>query len=187
MNYYAAQQFSIATMESALPANTAKPATYALAVQTSFSGEIQHLVWNTKAGAITNMSTCSTGLLEPAGGNNQRRSSLVAGYPSTVIVNSFGSATDTNSVIAWTGDGSGNTFLGGPSGPSALPLASNGALFLGTKTLEAAFPTKPTGVYWYSVIFSNSSGSPPPWFLENIVTSQPSGVIDDLTARCHLY
>ncbi|TAK99482.1 MAG: hypothetical protein EPO08_16150 [Rhodospirillaceae bacterium] len=188
--YNYAQQFSVAAMESALPANAVKPAYYALAIQSNFDGEIQHLVWNPAAGAITNLSTCSTAFSTRPKEVASVDSSLVSGYPSTVIVNSvgFASATNTYSIPAYAGDGLSNKdYLGGPVYQSSLPVAANGALFLDTKTLEATFASKPVGVYWYTVTISNLNDPPPPWFLENIVTSQQSGVIEDATARCQLY
>ena len=85
-----AQQYSIATLEGALPAFGAKPALYSATMQAQFDGTFQHVLWKPGDGTLTNLSTCGTGVtIDTVADNN---GTVVEDLPFAVPQTSFDDA-----------------------------------------------------------------------------------------------
>lgn len=201
----ASPQYDIATLEG--DAVTARPAYYSLRVEptTTVTGYLQHVLFDAGRQALTNASTCDTGVMaDPLRIANVHTSLLANAYPSTLILYNIGGISGgMNFTLRNPGTGTdlGRYYAGVLkddrgyfyfTSPSAQIFMSNAA------TLETAYFEKP-----YSpapTIFKPESGhvnlidegaiSFPgtvfKLFYQHRITSKYAGIVTDMTTVCAL-
>ncbi|MGE3334874.1 MAG: hypothetical protein AB7I36_14605 [Rhodospirillaceae bacterium] len=173
----AEHQFDIADVERGA-GNFTKPDSYVVTVRAAVSGSFQHLLYRPQDGAITNLSTCSSGVTT----NPVRVSGVLASR----------SATATSSIVVINTGPSGaaptlglyDARDGANVGTAAFaPLSPGAQLVLSTKELEAAAGiTLVDGLARYVVKLEG----PFTGYLQHLVTNKQSGAVADMTAACTL-
>lgn len=88
----AIQQYDIATIESGADRTFTKPASYFIAVQATFAGSVQHVVYRPAENLLTNQSICSTGTTTDAKALLAVHTKNLGGFLSSVVVSNTGSA-----------------------------------------------------------------------------------------------
>jgi hypothetical protein len=169
------RQFSVGEIEGSLTGT--KPLYYSATVLPGFSGGAQHVVWDTSVGTLLDRSTCDSQTPQ-----SQRRvinvhSSLVAGYPSTVIVHNTGTAatTATVSVLNATTAQSLGSF-------TTASIPPNGQLRMTAAELETSATVNPNTnavTYYIVAVQSGFTG-----YLTHLVTNTQSGAAVDMTQIC---
>lgn len=169
--------FGIATIESALPAGTAKPATYAALIKPGISGSVQHVLFRPVSESFTNLSTCeastTTNVAVVAGVHSTL---LDGGYPSTITIVNSG----TNSIQPSFGlfDARTGVRLGTYTSPS---IRGNAQLTRTMASIQtAAGIVLPEGAN-HLIMKADQSFT---GFIQHLVTNNRSGVVVDLTATC---
>ncbi len=178
----AAQQFSLATIETGAGITGPKPATYMIGVRSEFgrqSGFLQHVVWRPQDGTLANLTTCDDGVTTlPLRLLDIHSRVLAADYPSTVAVMNTGGSP--KSFALRLGNALTGLFYGRYVGPSVPAM---GSALVSPATLEAAIPfILSTNTPHYTV----DEDSQFPGFLQHLVTNKRAGVVTDMTAMCRL-
>lgn len=172
-------QYALQTIEAGLGSFT-KPAYYRIAVQSGTSGFIQHVLWRSTDGTLTNLSTCETGVTANATQLNNVHSALLAnGYPSSVVLNNTGSA------ASYVELGIYNAATATKVGTYTTPqIPASGNLVLSVADIESAAALQPatSSIYHYIIKVESAFTG----FLQHLVNNQSSGVITDMTTICSL-
>lgn len=193
-------EFPISTLESALESGTVRPSVYTLTMVPTVFGFAQNLLVDTEAGTLTNVSACAGGfagefLTAPV------HSSQVSGFDSTVVMNNTAAAAvrwNAPGAVLWNYmlfDGRGYTYIGGSPnyGANDVPLMDvpgHGAQALDIAAIETAIkrpPAESVRNYVFSAQAGYSGiGTMQAGFVQHLVTSRRSGMVDDLTYGCRL-
>ena len=176
----AEQQVFIGDIESAIPADTAKPSYYSASIESKFPGNVQHVLWQSVKGTLTNLSTCAVAVTaDPMKLAGVHSSLLNASYPSSVVINNTG-VTAVNGPTLSVYDARDGTKLGSYPVPNVPP---NGSVVVPISGIEAQANVKPgDGVYHY-VIKADTAFT---GFLQHLVTNTSAGVVTDMTTACGL-
>ena len=85
-------QYDIGTIEQQIsPRITAPPTIYSVAIESTFDGYFQNVLWNSATGALTNLSGCGSGLSKDVSNVMGFHSSLLQfGYPSFLYLHNVG-------------------------------------------------------------------------------------------------
>ncbi|MHB1206930.1 MAG: trypsin-like serine peptidase [Rhodospirillaceae bacterium] len=175
----ASPQFAISAIEAGGSQAFTRSNYYSLAIQSSFAGSFQHVLWRTADGSLTNLSTCDSA---PANGGttliNVHSSLLANGYPSQVVVFNTG-ATTANATL-----GIYDAATGGRIGTyTASGIPANGQVITTVINMENASGLNPGNRYHYNIKIENSAFT---GFLQHLVNNQQSGVTSDMTEVCTL-
>jgi V8-like Glu-specific endopeptidase len=175
----ASPQFAISAIESGSSQAFTKPNYYSLAVQSSFAGSFQHVLWRTADGSLTNLSTCDAApTASPTTLINVHSSLLANGYPSQVVVFNTGAAAATATLGIY--DAATGTRIGGYT---AAGIPANGQVITTVVNMENATGINPGSRYHYNIKIENSGFT---GFLQHLVNNQQSGVTTDMTEVCTL-
>lgn len=176
----AEQQFAISQIESVLPAGATKPAYYSISVEAKFSGFLQHVLWNSGNGTLTNLSTCAASVTaDPMKLGGVHSSLLSSAYPSQVVINNTGS-TALNGPLLSIYDARNGTKLGTYTAANIPP---NGQVIVPVATIEAQNNLTPAdGMYHYVI----KADTPFTGFLQHLVNNVQVGVTTDMTTACGL-
>ena len=154
---------------------------YNLDVSSTFSGYLQHVLWNRTAGVFANLTACGTGLVSDATMIPNVHSSAVSSYVSRIrVVNTgvfagravlnFTNAITGVGIVAWT----------------TPEIPSGGSIELQVPQVEAQVPelqavVRTGGVQQYNVTLSGFSG-----YLQHMIDNQTAGVLVDMSPKCAL-
>jgi hypothetical protein len=171
-------QYGIDVLESAFN-GVAKPSYYAISVQASFTGYVQHVLWRVSDGTLTNLSTCDRGVTADKANLIGVHSSLLGGrYPSGVVINNTGASSQSVTIGVY--DARDGTKLGTYTTPQ---IPNNAQFMLSAASLEVAIGKAPTdGMYHYVV----KAEGPFTGFLQHLVNNLQAAVITDMTTTCAL-
>lgn len=168
-------QTPVGTLEKAL--GTPQLANYDFRIDTDIDGFFQHVVWNTTASALTNLSTCKEGVgAEPFAAIGVH-SSLVAGqgYPSLVNVMNTGSSAQSVQLSVY--DAGSGVRIGGFQTRS---IPGGGQLLLDSAAIEAGATLAPNAAIPHYIV----KADPFTGFLQHLVNNISGGVVTDMTAGC---
>ncbi len=176
----AEQQYFIGDIESALPAGATKPTYYSASVEAKFSGFLQHVLWRSSNGTLTNLSTCSTAVTaDPMKLGGVHSSLLNADYPSQVVINNTGT-TALNGPLLSLYDARNGTKLGTYT---AANIAPNSQAVVPVAVFETQAGVTPgDGMYHYVI----KADAPFTGFLQHLVLNTKAGVVTDMTTACGL-
>lgn len=173
----AARQFSMADLETALPAGTAKPIHYATTIKPEMSGFFQHVLFRPNNNALANLTMCEASTSANATTLINVHSSLLDdGYPSSVAITNTG--TRSISVRLGIFDARDGRRLGTYQ---SSPISANAQAVVTVAEMQAgAGVTPPTNAFHY-VIKAESEFT---GFLQHLINNQRAGTITDVTAMC---
>lgn len=176
----AEQQVFIGDIESVIPAETTKPSYYSASIEAKFPGNVQHVLWQSVKGTLTNLSTCAVAVTaDPMKLAGVHSSLLNGSYPSQIVINNTG-VTSVNGPKLGIYDARDGTRLGSYDVPNVPP---NGSVPVSIALLETQANIKPgDGVYHY-VIKADTAFT---GFLQHLVTNTAAGVVTDMTTACGL-
>ena len=176
----AEQQYFIGDIESVLPAGATKPTYYAASVEAKFSGNLQHVLWRSSNGTLTNLSTCAAAVTaDPMKLAGVHSSLLNADYPSQVVINNTGTTT-LNGPLLSLYDARNGTRLGTYT---ATSIAPNSQAVVPIATFETQAGVTPgEGMYHYVI----KADVPFTGFLQHLVLNTKAGVVTDMTTACGL-
>ncbi len=179
----ASVQFSMETIENdASPQITPAAGdtqSYTLHADATFSGYVQHVLWNPEGGSLTNYSGCGNGLANSVQDIGNVHTSIINGYPSYLLVyNSGSSAAKPTFVVKDARDGSslGNFSL-------TSDIAPNTSSFVFVSDLVEFFGGTPDSTQFHLNLEMQSSFT---GFAQHIVDNQTGGVLTNMTAKCDL-
>jgi hypothetical protein len=175
----ASPQFAISAIEAGSSQAFTKSNYYSLAIQSSFAGSFQHVLWRTTDGSLTDLSTCDAA--PTAAGStliNVHSSLLANGYPSQVVVFNTGAATANATLGIY--DAATGARIGAYS---AAGIPANGQVITTVVNMENAAGINPGSRYHYNIKIENSGFT---GFLQHLVNNQQSGVVTDMTEVCTL-
>lgn len=176
------QQFYIGDIESAIPADTAKPDYYSASVEAKFSGNVQHVLWRSSNATLTNLSTCAVAVTADSMKLAGVHSSLLNGqYPSSVVINNTGvTAVNGPTMTLGVYDARDGAKLGSYLIPNVPP---NGSVVVPVSLIETQASITPAeGMYHYVI----KAETPFTGFLQHLVTNTTAGVVTDMTTACGL-
>ena len=175
---YSSPQFAVKTMETG--ANiTRKPTFYTLAVKPTFTGYLQHVLWQLGPGTLENLTTCSTGVTtDPFALMNVHSSLLQSNFPGTIMIHNTGSFAIAPTLTvrdASSGDGI-SSYTPDPIPPNAMRIVQ-------IKDLETAmgYDPKGWGIAYHYVI---QAQSPFTGYLQQFSSDATSGKVNDMTTMC---
>ena len=172
-------QFFIKDLEDNASQTFTKPGFYSLSLRPTFTGYMQHALWQTVDNSLTNLTNCDTTAITDAKVLMGVHSSLLAaGYPSTVVVYNTGVAA-LDILLGIYDARNGNrigTYRTGQLQPNAQKRTSVTAME------TAAGISPPPGMYHYVIkTDTNFTG-----YLQHVVNNTSDNVVTDLTGVCRL-
>lgn len=174
----AERQYDIGDIEPSMPASQ-RPYYYTVIVQAPFDGYVQHVLWRSADGTLTNLSSCNTGVTATGGTLVGVHSTLLNyAYPSTVIVNNTGALAAAATLGVY--DARDGTKLGTYTTTS---IAAGGAQNLSLNQIESAMGLHPDSSMYHYVIKTEGQFT---GFLQNLVDNLGTGVTTDMTNECAL-
>ncbi len=152
-------------------------ANYDFRIDTDIDGFVQHVVWNTTASALTNLSTCKAGMGAEPFAVIGVHSSLMAGqgYPSLVNVTNTGATAQSVQLSVY--DAGSGVRIGGFQTRS---IPGGGQLLLDSAAIETGATLAPSAAIPHYVVKADPFGG----FLQHLVNNVASGVVTDMTAGC---
>jgi hypothetical protein len=173
-------QYPISTVESGLNAGVAKPQFYTIDISTGgMSGYFQHVLFLPSFGTLTNLSNCgSPTAVDTAQVSAVHSSLLSAGYPSTIILRSNASTSQTVTLDVY--DAAAGTKIGTFTTAAIAPYAQ---LQLSTANIETALGKVASAGQFHYVVKVTSSFT---GYLQHVVNNMSVGVTTDMTAGCSL-
>lgn len=173
-------QYAISTVEAEAGIVGPKPSYYGFALQASFNGFFQHVLFRPTDGTLTNLSTCVGGVTASPTVLGGVHTSLLdsLGFPSVVTVTNTGSSAAAATLGIY--DARDGTRLGSYTTAS---IPSNGESVLSVASLETAMGRTPNGsMYHYVIKIENTFFG----YLQHLVNNQRAGVTTDMTTSCTL-
>jgi len=176
----AEQQFSIATLETALPAGTPVPAYFTVLVQPAMTGTLQHVLYRPADGTLTNLSTCALGTGADPGAVAAVHSSRLGtgGFASTVVVANTGGTAGRASLGIY--DARNGNKLGTFE---TANIAAGGKAMIEVATIEAGLNLVPDADQFHYVVKLEGAFT---GFLQHLVHNARANVITDMTTICTL-
>jgi V8-like Glu-specific endopeptidase len=172
-------QFFIKDIEANADHSFSKPAYYSISVRPTFTGYMQHVLWQTVDNAITNLTNCDTAAVaDPKVLVGVHSSLLASGYPSTVVIYNTGTAAVNISLGIY--DARNGARVGTYSTGLLQPNAQN---IVSVANMEAAAQITPAaGMYHYVV----KADTPFTGYLQHVINNASDGVVTDMTTVCRL-
>lgn len=174
------QEYYIGELETGLAPEAVKPARYTLAINATFAGFFQHVLWSPAESILSNLTACSSGIgNDPLSVSGVRSSRISSGYASTLIARNAGDAPIAAIITIY--DASTGYRLGSFT---TGEIPANAALALDVAALETGarvVPGPDTGHYVVKAdpVFTG--------FLQHVVTNRDAGgTITDMTRQCAL-
>lgn len=171
----AAIQVSVMEIEAAATSSFTKPPFYVATIQGNFTGSMQHILYRTNTGTITNLTACDSGV----GTNGQKLANVHSSLlflPSQVLITNTG--VSAAAVTFGIFDARNGTRLGTYTSPQ---VAAGGGLSVSVATMEAgARFTPPPGALHYTLAVEGAFIGT----LQHVLTS--SATTEDLTTVCAL-
>ena len=158
---------------------------YSAQVQASFKGDLQHVLWRSTDGSLTNLSTCLSGVA-----SNRMRligvhsSLLESNYPSSVRVNNLGGSPTTVTLGIY--NALDNSKLGSYVTNS---ISAGGEAIIPISNIEVASgisPTSPSNAFADIYHYIIRAETPFQGFMQHLLLNVASNVITDLTSSCSL-
>jgi hypothetical protein len=173
----ASLQSVINTIETAIPAGTAKPLYYSASVQSSMTGYIQHVLYRPTDGTLTNLSTCESGVTAtPTQVANVHSSLLENGFPSSIAITNL--ARDDAAATLGIFDSTTGQRLGTYVTDT---IRENAQAIVTVATIESATGIRPNSTqYHYTIKLEGSFNGA----LQHLVNNLSRGVITDMTTNC---
>ena len=172
-------QFFIKDIEDNASQTFAKPAFYSLSLRPTFTGYMQHALWQTVDNSLSNLTNCDTTAITDARVLMGVHSSLLAaGYPSTVVIYNTGVAAVNISLGIY--DARNGTRLGTYSTGA---LQANAQKRITMSAMEAAAGVSPQPGMYHYVIKSDAVFT---GYLQHVVNNTSDNVVTDLTGVCRL-
>jgi hypothetical protein len=183
-------QYPISTIEAGAGINSANNPRYTMSLQTTLTGNFQHVLYRPADGTLTNLSTCDSGVNAEAkmlSGVHSAR--LGTDFPSSIAVKNTGTAAqgatlgiydarDGRKLATYVLD---NTTTRLFSEPQIGPTATNAITVVTMAYIEKeAKLTPPEGAYHYVIKLEGSFTG----FLQHLVNNTKLGVITDMTTAC---
>jgi hypothetical protein len=169
-------QVAVSTMSrDANPFEAGRPY-YTLIVQPDQPVEIAHVLYRPSDGTLTNLTTCSAGVIADRSRLIAVHSSLLTGFPSSIVINNPGSVA-ASTVLTILDARNGNTL--GTYTTAAVP--ANGHIIVTSAAIEASLGLTPSGDMYHYVVKTDSSFK---GFMQHLVTNSQAGVITDMTTVC---
>lgn len=152
---------------------------YTLHVTASFSGYIQHVLWNPAGGSLTNISGCDNGLANTVRDIGNVHTSIITGYPSYMLVYNAGS-TEANPTFVVT-DARDGSSIGNFNFSSGI-APNTSATVLVSDLVEFFGGTPESDQFHLNLELQNSFTG----FAQHIVDNEVGGVLTNMTAKCDL-
>jgi hypothetical protein len=183
-------QYSIGTIEAAAGLNSANNPRYVMSLDTSLTGNFQHVLFRPTDGTLTNLSTCDAGVnADPTRLSGVHSSLIGDGYPSSIVVKNTG--TTTQLVVLGVFDARNGARLGTYIADNSLyrkftdpvigPIPANSIYVVSMKEIETVINLTPSaGMYHYVIKLENSF----PGYLQHLVNNTKLGVVTDMTTSC---
>lgn len=174
----AEHQFGLADIEAGAGEFT-KPSHYAITVRAGISGYFQHVLYRPGEGALTNLSTCSSGITTTLAIVSGVHSSLLSsGYASAIVVNNTGTVSAAPTLGIY------DARNGAQVGIAILaPVAAGAQAVLPIEAIEAAAGfSPPRGMIHYVVKLEGAFTG----YLQHRLTNIQAGVVTDMTTACAL-
>lgn len=151
---------------------------YEFKAETAIDGYLQHVLWRSSDGTLTNLSVCQDGTGADPFTLIGVHSSLLAamGYQSVVTLISTGAAAQTVTLGIY--DARDGRKLGTYA---AAALPGGGQRLIDVSTIEAAARITPTAAAPHYII---KADTPFTGFLQHMVNNLRNGVVVDMTAQC---
>lgn len=175
----ASVQFDVDQMESEaniIPVSAT--ASYSLAVSASFSGFVQHALWNAVGGSLTNLSSCSSDISATGQHLGNVHTSRISGYPSTIIVQNTSDQSDTASFDVFD---SATGQLVAENYSQVVPANSTWTFTVDEFASDFNFSPLNGQFHVDFVLDSGFTG-----FAQHLVVNETAGVLTDMTAKCTL-
>lgn len=152
---------------------------YTLHVTATFSGYLQHVLWNPAGGSLTNLSGCGNGLANTVRDIGNVHTSIITGYPSYLLVHNSGtSEANPTFVVTDARDGSSLGNFNFTSG-----VAPNTSSMVLVSDLVEFFGGTPESDQFHLNLELQSSFT---GFAQHIVDNEVGGVLTNMTAKCDL-
>lgn len=172
-------QFFIKDLEDNASQAFTKPPFYSLSVRPTFTGYMQHALWQTVDNSLTNLTACDTTAITDAKVLMGVHSSLLAqGYPSTVVVYNTGVAAVNISLGIY--DARNGNRVGTYTTGSLQPNAQKRTT---VTAMEAAAGLTPAPGMYHYVIKADTTFT---GYLQHVVNNTSDNVVTDLTGVCRL-
>ena len=151
-----------------------------LELTTNFGGSVQHVVWNSKLGLLSNISNCvEMFLVDTRLLTNVHSTLLGSNYPSEIIVSNKGKETDSATLEVY------DSVTGERLGTYETEnVEVNGHLTVPVSQIERAISFMPAdNQYHLSVkLVGSFAGS-----ISHLVTNVEAGAVTDMTRRCAVF
>lgn len=174
----AAPQFSITTLESALGVELLPP-TYSVTVEAAMTGTFQHVLYRAQSGVLTNLSTCTAGVMSVGAQIGAvHTSNLDSGYRAAILVQNLGATPAPVQIGLY------NALQGDRVGLYTSPeLPVDGELLVPVAVIEAGAQTVPAWDmgHWVLKIENEFTGS-----LQQLIANAGAAVFTDMSTVCNL-
>ena len=174
----AQHQFDMGTIEVGAVIVPAAGMNYMIEIDAAIDGYFQHVVHRPARNTLTNLSTCSAGVTADPRRLSGVNSSLLAAFPSSVVINNTGAAAAMVTLRVY--DASNGSHLGTYTSPF---IAANAQFRATVATIEAAAGIVPAAGMNHYVI---KAEGPFTGFLQHFVNNSLAGYNANMTAVCAL-
>ena len=171
-------QFHVADMEEGAGITPSGGATYSLAMRANFTGFVQHVLWNAAGSALTNLTSCGTDISTSGLRLGNVHTSLISGYPSTIVVQNTGAAVSAASFDVFD-SATGTLIAGGYS--RSVPAGGTWTFSVDDFAADVGFTPNSDQPHISFVLNGGFTG-----FAQHVVSNEGAGVISNMTAQCVL-
>jgi hypothetical protein len=169
-------QVSVADMsKTANPFEAGRPY-YTLIVEPVAPVEISHVLYRPSDGTLTNLTTCSAGVIADRSRLIAVHSTLLTGFPSSVVINNP-TPVAASAKLTILDARNGNTL--GTYTSASVP--ANGHIIVSSAAIEAAIGLTPSAGMYHYVVKADASFT---GFMQHLVTNSQAGVVTDMTTVC---
>jgi len=173
----AIQQYDIATIESGADRAFTKPTYYSIAVQATFAGSVQHVVYRPAESLLTNQSVCSSGTTTDPRALFAVHTKNLGGFLSSVVISNTGTAAAAVNLGFY--DAQTGTKLGTFVTPV---IPARGQLVQAVDVAESAAGLFPGNGAYYIVRAEGAFTG----YLQHLVLNRTPNITTDMTATCSL-
>jgi hypothetical protein len=174
------RQFTIGEIESGIGLTTQKPDYYTLKVSSGIAAYVQHVLWRSSDGTLTNLSTCSDGVSAPTDVLSSVHTSVLgsAGYPSTIAITNTGQ--DATPATIGFYDATTGSKLAAFTTP-AIPPGGEAMESVADMETAAGLSPGPSSYHYVLKIEGHYAG-----FMQHLLMNTKAGVVTDMTTVCAL-
>ncbi len=152
---------------------------YSLYVTSTFSGFVQHVLWNQAGASLTNVSGCQNGLSNSVTHMGNIHTSLINGYPSFIIVHNSGETAANPDLSVY--DARDGDFIGSFNLTDSIPAHTTVQVFM--SDIVEFFGSEPeAGQNHVNVVLDSGFDG----FMQHVVDNEGSGVLTNMSAKCAL-